>query len=499
MLNLFRFSIILCFFFCQQLNAQKITKIELRSADKLKYLKNYKGGAQRLLGNVQFFHEGTTLNCDSAYLYENNTLEAYSHILIRKGDSLSIVGDNLKYDGNTKIAQLTGNVICIEKDMTLTTSVLTYDVGNSVASYYNGGTIVNKNNTLTSTNGYYYSASKSICFKYKVKLVNPEYVMLSDTLCYNTVSRVATFLGPTTITSKQNKLYCEYGWYDTQNEISRLKHNAVITTDKNILKGDSIYYDRKKGYGKAKGNVTIIDTTQKLTITGDFAEHYELVGKSVVTGHTLYAQQLRKDTLFLTADTLYSINKKDSTFLRAYHNIKIYSKDLQGIADSLTYNTSDSIMVLHKMPVLWNGENQLSAKKINVLLGNKSVKQIELKNNAFVISKAAEGYYSQLKGQEINGFFKNDTINFIEILSNAQASYYMKDKKRITALNKITCESIRIFLVKNEISKVTFIKQPKAEIIPIKDVVPSEHVLKGFVNHESKRPQSKLDLINKSQ
>jgi len=80
-------------------------------------------------------------------------MQAFGHISIIKGDSIFVYGDSLRYDASTKLANLKGNVKCIEKDMTLTTNILTYEVGNAIASYYDGGTIVNKENTLTSKMG----------------------------------------------------------------------------------------------------------------------------------------------------------------------------------------------------------------------------------------------------------------------------------------------------------------------------------------------------------
>ena len=50
-----------------------------------------------------------------------------------------------------------------------------------------------------------------------------------------------------------------------------------------------------------------------------------------------------QDTLFLSADTL--INIEDSIpqkeRLLAFHNVRIYKTDLQGIADSLSYRTPE--------------------------------------------------------------------------------------------------------------------------------------------------------------
>jgi hypothetical protein len=125
---------------------------------------------RRLIGDVECEHEGAVMRCDSAYLFSDKKLIAYGHISIIKGDSIFLYGDSLRYDAPAKLANMKGNVRCIEKDMTLTTNTLIYDIGNSVASYYNGGKIVNKENTLTSKNGHYYSATKDLTFHYDVVL-----------------------------------------------------------------------------------------------------------------------------------------------------------------------------------------------------------------------------------------------------------------------------------------------------------------------------------------
>ena len=131
------------------------TKINLKHADRL--IGNKDKGYQRLIGAVQFEHEG--------------------HVFIQQGDSLRMWSDFLTYDGNTRIAVASKNVRLTEADMTLTTDAITYDLGNKFASYTTGGRIVNKDNVLTSKNGYYSSESKTLTFKHNVVLTNPQYVM----------------------------------------------------------------------------------------------------------------------------------------------------------------------------------------------------------------------------------------------------------------------------------------------------------------------------------
>lgn len=473
--------------------------IKINHANRLVFDKTLGIDAQRLIGNVECEHEGAVMRCDSAYLYSNKKLEAYGHISIIKGDSIFLYGDSLRYDAATKLANLKGNVRCIEKDMTLTTSTLIYDIGNSVASYYNGGTIVNKENTLTSKNGHYYSATKDLTFHYDVTLVNPKYKMSGDTLRYNTINKTSYFLGPSIIISKENYIYCENGWYDTDKEISRFSKNAVIVTKTQKLLGDSIFYDRKKGYGRAIKNVQIIDTTNKSFILGNFAEHYEKDNRALVTGNAIYGRIVEKDTLFVSGDTLL-YNQPDSlhSYMKAFRHVKIYKKDLQGLCDSLGYSSHDSLMKLYNSPVLWTNNGQVTAKQINVVTGKSSVKSFELTGNAIAIQKVDsldDNKFNQIEGRRIEGFIEKDTIRKLNVIGNAQIIYYVKEKKNYKGVNKTICSDLTVWFNTGGVDRATYRNKPESTVFPLKDIDDKEMRLKNFVWLESKRPKKKSDIL----
>ena len=497
--------------FCTSISfAQTPSKTIEFSANKVKYVRDK--GAQMLIGNVVFKHEGATITCDSAYKFENNTLDAYSHIVIKKGDSLTITGDNLHYDGNKKLALLDGNVVCVEKDMRLTTPSMTYDVSNSVASYFAGGTIINKDNILTSKSGYYYSATKTIAFKHTVKLVNPKYKVVGDTLLYNTLSKTIYFVGPTNMLSNENKIYCEYGWYNTETEKSHLNTNAVIYYKKNELHADSIYYDRKAGYGRAYSCVQLKDTANKSELLGDLAEHFENKGVSIVTKNAVLIKLMEKDSILLSADTLYSQQLKrkaslkdslindslisDSVIIRAYKHVKLYKKDLRGIADSLRYTSSDSTLTLYNSPILWSDSAQLNAREIKVHVANKALHSFELTGNAFIITQEDSLKFNQIKGKEITGTFLNDTIDKIHVTGNAQVAYFIKNEnKQLSAYSKTNCTYLTVYFKKGEMDRMTFINKPVSALIPVKEVDPVKERFKGFNWNPQKKPQSKNELL----
>ncbi len=497
----------LCFIVGESLSQNKINTgekkvgklITIRHAKRLAYDQALGVDARRLIGDVECEHDGAVMRCDSAYLYSDKKLEAFGHISIIKGDSIFVYGDSLRYDANTKLANLKGNVRCIEKDMTLTTSILTYEIGKGMASYYNGGKIVNKENTLTSKNGHYFSGNKELTFHYDVELVNPDYKMRSDTLRYNTINKTAYFIGPSIITSKENYIYCENGWYDTDNEVSRFSKNAIIVTKNQKLTGDSVFYDRKIGYGQATKNVKIIDTAQKSIIWGNYAEHFEKINRAIVTGKAVYGRIIEQDTLFMGADTLmYSQPDSTKTYVRAFRQVKIYKKDLQGLCDSLTYWLHDSLMTMYNSPILWTNNGQTTAKLIKVITGQKSIKYFELLDKATVIQKVDSldaKKFNQVEGRKIEGFFSNDSIRKLNVIGNAQIIYYVKQKKHYKGVNKTLCSDLSVWFNSEGVDRATFRNKPESVIYPIADIDDEVLRVKHFNWQEAKKPKTKQDIF----
>lgn len=470
--------------------------INVKSADNLSYDAE-KNNAKVLTGHVICEHEGSFLYCDTALIFDGERkMQASGHILITKGDSITVTGDKLYYDGKTRLARLENNVKCVEKDMTLTTNYLTFDVANSIANYFDGGTIVNKQNTLVSKRGHYYSATKEAAFHEDVVLTNPDYQMRSDTLRYKIPTKTSYFLGPSIITSKTDYIYCENGLYDTENERAQFSENALLVTSQQRLRGDSLFYDRKAKTGRAFRNVTLTDTSQKSIIYGDYVEYKEFKSEALVTKKAIYARIMETDTLFIAADTLYHVDLDSvNNFLNAFHHVRIFKKDLQGLADSASLNTIDSLLQLFKAPVLWSGKTQATSKLIKVDIGKNTVNGFHLDGKAFLIQAADSiDKFNQLSGRAIDGVISRDTIRRVIVTGNADAIYYPKSKEKTIGQNKTSCSEIYMWFKNEDIERATFKPKTDGLIDPIKtaDVINSR--LKGFNWLYEKRPKSKADL-----
>ena len=267
--------LLLCLYFTP---AKAQTLVYLERADNLLFDQNILPDARIVIGNVVFRHDDALMYCDSANFYEaSNSLEAFGNVKMVQGDTLTGYGDKLYYNGNTKLARLRQNVRLIHHEAVLTTDSLNYDRLQDIAYYYSGGKIVDDLNTLTSRWGQYTPYNKRAAFRDSVHLVNNRFTMDTDTLLYDTESHVTKLVSPTVILyEKETTILSSNGLYNTRTEESKLfDRSQVIHSDGKFLTGDTIYYDKRQTFGKLYGSIEVVDTTQQVTLRGDYGEIYE--------------------------------------------------------------------------------------------------------------------------------------------------------------------------------------------------------------------------------
>ena len=479
---------------------EKKRRIELRNADVLEYDETLGQKARRLIGNVVFEHQGAIMYCDSAYLYENNSLDAFSNVRITKGDSIRLWCRTLNYNGDTQLAKARRDVKLEDRKMTVTSQALDYDMSRDQAWYLNHGTIVSAENTLTSRIGYYFSEMEEVFFKDSVKLVNSRYTLWSDTLRYNTNTEVAFFVGPTRIVSDDNTVHCTRGWYDTDLDISQFSHRPTMLSKGQSIIGDSIYFNKNHDYGKALGHVVITDTAENITLTGGRAKYFGRGDVVLMTDSALMMQEMDGDTLFLHGDTLLSIVDTliDRRILFAHHRVKFFKTDMRGKCDSLVYSYVDSTIRLFQDPLIWSDENQLTADTTYIQMRNQKVDRLFMNRNAMIISEedSALAYYNQIKGRSMIGYFEQSRLRRVFVDGDGETVYYGSEEgTEPESVNVAKSSQLVIILEANKVKQITFLSQPDATLYPVKDVKKTDVTLEGFKWRVSERPNTVGDIF----
>jgi lipopolysaccharide export system protein LptA len=440
---------------------------------------------RKLINNVSFRQGDALLYCDSAYQYvDRNAIEAFSNVRVVQNDTVTITGDRGFYDGDTRTARMTGNVVMRDPRMTLTTQALDYDLNRKTAFYSSGGHLTDPENTLDSQRGYYNTETQVFSFRTNVKLVTKDYTITNDTLQYNTQSKVAYFFGPTRIVGKQGNIYAEKGTYNTVTRISDFQRNAKIETPNYLLGGDKLVYDETRQYGVATGHVSMTAKKDNVVIRGDVGRYWRGTGRAKVYGAPVMRNITDRDTMYLAADTLVNVESRSETdpgIVYAYRQVRIWRGDLQGRCDSLTYNRRDSVIYLNVNPVLWNEKNQLTADSMEIRLRRQKIHQMRLYANSFIIGQDTLLNFNQVKGRNMVAYFQDSKLRKVDVLGNAESLYYaLENDTATTGLNKAVSANMVMRFAESKLQTISFLNQPDASFIPPHELKEEDKQLKGF-------------------
>ena len=486
--------------------AQKKTedkRVYLVHADQLSYDRWKNSDAQVLKGNVAFRHQGARLFCDSANFFEaSNSFEAFGHVKMYQGDTLSLFSDYGYYDGNEQVMKALKNVKLKNRDAVLYTDSLYYDRIYNQGYFEEGGKLVDKQTTLTSDWGEYHTDTKMAIFYYNVKMRNKRFFMTSDTLYYNTGTSMAHIVGPTDIYQGGSHIYSERGYYDTNKEQARLMDRSVMDNGGKTMVGDSVYYDSKLGFSQAFRNVIYVDSVNKNMLTCNYGEYNEKTGYAMCTDSAVSIDYSQKDSLYMHADTFkiytYNINT-DSVFrtVHAYNKVRAYRIDLQAVCDSLVYNSQDSCMTLYRDPIVWNNNQQLVGEEIQVFMCDSTIDHAHVINQAFSIEQLRDSvHFNQVSSREMFAFFTAGEMTEAQAKDNVIVSFYPEDSSDSSYVLNIYLETneLRMFMKDQKMERIW---TPKSDgmAYPLSQIPADKRLLPGFAWFDYVRPLDKDDIF----
>lgn len=459
--------------------------------------------AQVVVGNVVFRHDSTYMYCDSAYFYNQmNSFEAFSHVRMEQGDTLFLYGDRLFYDGMSQIAQMRMNVRMENRTTTLLTDSLNYDRVYNLGYFFDGGTLMDEQNVLTSEWGEYSPATKQSVFNYNVKLVNPKFTLTSDTLGYNTATKIANIVGPSDIWSDNNHIYSERGIYNTQTGQADLYDRSVLINEGKQLTGDTLFYDRNQGIGKAFHNMVMTDTVNRNMMTGDYGYYDEKNDYVFATRRAVAIDYSQGDSLFLHADTLMMQTfhqNTDSMYreMKAFHKVRFYRQDVQGVADSLVFSTVDTCLTMYKDPVLWQKNQQLLGEQINIYMNDSTIDWAHVINQALSVEQIDSTLYNQVSGKEMKAYFKDKQMRKVEVIGSVRVVYYPMDSdSTLIGMNVSETSNLDLYLKDQKLERMVMKPKSTGTLYPMTKIPADKKKLANFVWFDYLRPINKEDIFN---
>ncbi|MFM2138545.1 MAG: hypothetical protein RJA57_852 [Bacteroidota bacterium] len=494
-----------------------VRKLEFRKLDDSTQL-------QILAGTVKLRQGTSFFYCDSCVINDRTkTFEAWGNVHINDSDTTHVYAGHLRYLIDKRYAYLDGGVRLTDGRGTLTTPDLEYDLATSIGTYRNGGRVVNKKTTLTSREGYYYSNLHDVYFKGTVVLTDPAYTIRTDSLLYNTQSQLTRFIARTYIRDSSGRVIeTREGFYNLATGKAEFGQRPVIRDGKTTITANRVAIDDSTGISQAIGNVVIVDSAQGTTILAGEVFRDNKRERFLATRKPLMIIRQEADSIFITADTLFSarlsdlragedslvkdtlrgtrvvtLKQKDSTnrYLEAYRNVRIFSDSLQAAGDSLFYSFRDSVFRLYQQPVVWAQQSQITGDTLLLHTKNRKADRVQAFPNSFLVNRLEAGIYNQVRAQRMDGYFTNGDIDSVRASGDARCIYFIQDEdSAYTGINESAAEIMDIYFSRKELEKVVFRTRVKGTLWPVREKDPATMRLEGFRWLDDRRPKSRFAL-----
>ena len=289
---------------------------------------------------------------------------------------------------------------------------------------------------------------------------------------YNTETEEADLYSRSLVVARNgNTLTGDTLYYDQRKGYGHAEGNVVMTdtTRKAILTGDRGVYFETADSARVWGRALAREYSQgdTLYLHGDTIRTWRVISlpardtlptpaASVSAADSLTIAAVPPDSLISpvsVADSLPAPSVTDSLtaaaapkpvtpalpdtvhYLAAYPNVRFFRTDMQGICDSMAMVSRDSLLHMHRHPVVWNGERQIFGNIITVHLNDSTVDWARLPDFGFMAEHIDEEFYNQLTGKEMFATFENGHLRHLDVSGNVQA--VMLPQENDSTYNKI--------------------------------------------------------------
>jgi len=454
-------------------------------------------------------NDTTQLTSKRGYFYTITDEVYFKDSVVVIDPEFSLLADSLKYNTRLQIAYFLSPTLMKNDSIQVYCEEGFYDTANEIAEFrvnaqFEKGKKQAKADIIRydGTTGRYTLSGNAYFSENDRKAT-------ADTIQYDERTEETFLIGNAQYEDSTQYITAQQIIYDSKNDIYRTRGRSYISDPPQILEADQVDYESETGFGVASGNVIWRDTSEQLTIRCEVVRYEKKSDYLKASGgRPLMISLVDGDSLFLAADTLLGISRKDtivldstlqidtSRMLIAFPDVRVFKSDLQAICDSLIYSTKDSIFRFFEQPVIWSDTSQFLADTIQMSLKNKKIDRIFLTNKSFILNSPDQIYFNQIKGKNIIAYFQEGNLRRMEVEGNAESVYYALDEaKAYVGVNKTVCSRMVLLFGDNEVEKIKFYTQPTAKLEPMQQADHNALKLEGFNWVIEKRPLSVQDLL----
>ena len=468
--------------------------------DHLKY--NLKTKVAQYFSGAVLTDGKTQLQSRVGYYYTESGLAYFKDSVTVIDPEFELRSDTLEFNTKTKVVTFLGPTRINQNDAKIYCESGFYDIENGEAEFVQNAQYLKDGQEAEADIIKYNAETKSVILTGNAQFKDGNKIATADNIRYDETNDITYLEGNAHFEDGTQVIDSETIIYDSKKKVYSTTGRSLISDPPQILEADQIDFDDTDGLGIATGNVIWKDTSAQITINCEIANYQKETGYLLATGGRPDMTSLMdNDTLFMSADTLVSMNA-DSTMedsiknLLAYKDVRIFKSDLQVICDSMLYDGRDSIFHFYDDPIIWSDTSQFKADTILMKMKDQQIDTIFLQENGFIVNSPDEQFFNQIKGRDITAFFELNEIDKLYVKGNAETVYYIQDDEQAyIAVNKAICSDMDVEFGNNQVEKIKCYPQPKANLIPMQKADHESLKLPGYNWNTKDRPRSLADLL----
>ena len=435
-------SIFYSFFLFSQ-NDNKIKNVNILQSKKLEKIKINDTVFQKFSGEVLIEFKDFLIKCDTLILDEEMEIISVWNKVEILNDSIYCKSDSVSIYQNKEIINFHKNSTVRKNETSILSDFIKYDLKNEIIEYLNFGKVFHSNHIITSKNFRYDIAKDRSLFVNKVNFDSDEYVLTTDTLEIH--NKILFFSGSSKIKND------DYILETTKGDITDAKNFNIYAPLKLLNDSTFVYSDKMTKID----SLSLFEKNIKIKKNNKYIFGEKLIQKnntSIVTNNSSFMFVNNLDSVFIYGDSI--IIKEDPSTVEIINNILIDSEETNGSCDSIFISSEFTKFEMLGNPILWFGKSQIKGKKIDLFNKHDKVDSIFIQKEPFIISKIdSTDYYNQIRGNILQGKFKDGKINLLEFSGNCQMKF-IDVEDDVIGINDVKSGIINIIYNNNELSEV---------------------------------------------
>ncbi len=467
--------------------------------------------------------------CEDGYYNLGDTTGVFAQRAQVKRGTQRATADTIRYFGSEDLFELEGSASFIDEDQQAQGNRIVYDEAANTTTLAGDASFVQGEQRVRGQRIFYDGGTQTFRTAGGVHISEPPYLLDADSLWYDELSGVAKVeghvlwqdtLGKRSIVAERVD-YRRAGDY-VKAYGDRPVFSVLVEGDSLFLSADTLLSFTEPSVAPARGDSPADQQSATDPNSGPVAgsttnvEAAPRVGTPTNAGAPARSDDTPDSTLTQSDSTLLlvSASAPDSTSsvdsmaalegltspdsvrrLLAYPRVKIYGTNLQAVCDSLAYSGEDSTFTLLGEPLLWSDTSQFSGDTIHIALRNSALHRVSLYSNALIVNSPDEVFFNQVKGRSVDAFFREGTVDYMNVLGNAESVYYLLDELRAyLGVNHVRSARMRLTFLDQELSDIYFYDQVDGDLAPLRAIGERPQLLEGFRWETERRPLSLNDL-----